>query len=76
MKVKELLAILKAETEGDPSILENDFVVAIKYEGDQYEHELIPVKDVASGMDFTQSKTGVYPTELLTKEERCRKTKK
>lgn len=73
MKVKDLLAILKSEVDGDPSVLENEFVVAIKYKGDQYTHDHVEVKDVCSGIDFENGKTIVYPKELLNIDNKKKK---
>ena len=61
------MKILKAETEADPSILDNELMIATEYEGDQYTHDLSPINDASAGMDWTNGKYILYSSDKIKK---------
>lgn len=65
MKAKELLEILKAEIESDPTVGDCEVVIATEGTSDQYLHDLEPVSNVGAGMDMTQNKYIIYSKNIL-----------
>ena len=65
MKAKELLAILQAEINSDPTVGKCEVVIATEGTSDQYLHDLEPVINVGAGMDMTQNKYVIYSKNIL-----------